>query len=188
MADGPAPAGAVGEAFPSTNWAGNVVWDAARSAQPETLAALRELVRGEPGNIRVVGRAHSFTPVCDTDGLLISLARMNRVLELNEAAGTVRVEGGITYTALNKYLSETRWAMKNLATLPHFTVAGSISMGTHGSSGVDPASGRPRLGNLGSQVCGPLATARNCTHSQLCSAQPVPIFHRRASVQHIGRS
>lgn len=55
-ADGPAPAGAVGEAFPSTNWSGNVVWGAERSAQPETLEQLRDLVRLEEGVIRVVGR------------------------------------------------------------------------------------------------------------------------------------
>ena len=64
------------------------------------------------------------------------------------------LQGGITYTVLNKFLSETKWAMKNLATLPHFTVAGSMSMGTHGSSGVNPETGRPNLGNQGSQVCG----------------------------------
>ena len=73
---------------------------------------------------------------------------------MDDKAATVTVEGGITYTLLNKYLSETKWAVKNLATLPHFTVAGSMSMGTHGSSGVDPDTGRPHLGNLGSQVCG----------------------------------
>ena len=181
VADGPPPAGAVGEAFPSTNWAGNVVWANQRMAQPETLEELCEVVREEEGTVRVVGRAHSFTPVCDSDDLLISLAKMNKVISLDDEAGTVTVEvrvdhhardrhliscvnkreqpssclqGGITYTVLNKFLSETKWAMKNLATLPHFTVAGSMSMGTHGSSGVNPETGRPNLGNQGSQVCG----------------------------------
>ena len=115
---------------------------------------LCKLIREQQGTIRVVGRGHSFTPVCDTDGLLLSLAKMNKVLALDDTAGTVTVEGGITYTLLNRYLSKTQWALRNLATLPHFTVAGSISMGTHGSSGVDAATGRPYLGNLGSQVCG----------------------------------
>ena len=39
-ADGPPPAGAVGEAFPSTNWSGTVVWAAARSAQVSCLRSI----------------------------------------------------------------------------------------------------------------------------------------------------
>ena len=139
------------------------------------------------GSVRVVGRSHSFTPVCDTTGLLLSLAKMQvndlrtplpplaaplpcgilkahasdatasnspvsqAVLDFDDTKGTITVEGGATYTAVNAYLKKTRWAAKNLATLPHFTVAGSMSMGTHGSSGVDP-DGAAQLGNQASQV------------------------------------
>ena len=152
-ADGEPPAASRGPGFPSTNWAGNVVWRADEVAAPETIEELQELVRETPGRVRCVGRSHSFTPVCDTDGLLLSLARMQEVLDFDDDAGVITVEGGTTYTVINKFLSETRWAVKNLATLPHFTVAGSMSMGTHGSSGVG-ADGRAQLGNQASQVIG----------------------------------
>ena len=152
-ADGEPPAASRGAGFPSTNWAGNVVWRADAVASPESLEELVELVSAASGagEIRCVGRSHSFTPVCDTDGLLLSLARMQDILEFDDETGKLTVEGGTTYTVINSFLKDEQWAVQNLATLPHFTVAGSMSMGTHGSSGVDP-DGRAQLGNQASQV------------------------------------
>ena len=123
-------------------------------ASPESLDELRALVGAAHGRIRCVGRSHSFTPVCDTDGLLLSLARMQGILHFDDQLGIVTVEGGTTYTTLNNFLKDTDWAVTNLATLPHFSIAGSMSMGTHGSSGVNVADGRAQLGNQASQVIG----------------------------------
>ena len=47
---------------------------------------------------------------------------MQNVLSFDDVAGTITVEGGATYTAINDYLKDKQWAVKNLATLPHFTV------------------------------------------------------------------
>ncbi len=153
-ADGDPPAASRGPGFPSTNWAGNVVWRANEVASPESIEELSALVGATQGRIRCVGRSHSFTPVCDTDGLLLSLARMQQILHFDDELGVVTVEGGTTYTTLNSYLADTEWAVKNLATLPHFSIAGSMSMGTHGSSGVNVSDGRAQLGNQASQVIG----------------------------------
>jgi xylitol oxidase len=99
-----------------------------------------------------MGRGHSFNDICDTRGTLINLTRkMSEVLALDEAAGTLRVQGGITYTQMFEHLRHTEWALPNTASMPHFSLAGAISTGVHGSSGVD-ASGRPPLANLGSAV------------------------------------
>ncbi len=151
LADGEAPASAKGAGFPSTNWAGNILWSATEVALPESVDELRELVAAAAGRVRCVGRSHSFTPAADTDGLLMSLARMQAILQFDDEKGRITVEGGATYTTINNFLQDTNWAVKNLATLPHFTVAGSISMGTHGSSGVG-SDGRVKLGNQASQV------------------------------------
>jgi xylitol oxidase len=58
---------------------------------------------------------------------------MNRVLELDPASQTVVVEGGIKYGELSPYLDERGFGLHNLASLPHISVAGSISTATHGS-------------------------------------------------------
>ncbi len=151
LADGEAPASAKGAGFPSTNWAGNILWSASEVALPESVDELQQLVAAADGRVRCVGRSHSFTPAADTDGLLMSLARMQAILHFDDQAGRITVEGGATYTTINEFLQDKNWAVPNLATLPHFTVAGSISMGTHGSSGVG-SDGRAKLGNQASQV------------------------------------
>ena len=151
IADGEPPASARGPGFPTTNWAGNILWSAADVALPESIDELCALVQEAEGRVRVVGRSHSFTPAADTDGLLMSMVRMQDVLDFDDEAGTITVEGGTTYTVINDFLKDKNWAVKNLATLPHFTVAGSASMGTHGSSGVGD-DGRAKLGNQASQI------------------------------------
>ena len=96
LADGPAPASAMGSLTPSTNWAGNVVWREPLTVSPESVAELRAVVREAEGNVRVIGRSHSFTPMCDTDGTLINMAKMSGIIDLDETTGRVTVEGGIT--------------------------------------------------------------------------------------------
>ena len=56
------------------------------------------------------------------------------------------MEGGIKYGELSPYLDKKGYALYNLASLPHISVAGSITTATHGS-GV-------KNGNLSTQVRG----------------------------------
>ena len=65
-ADGEAPASAKGAGFPSTNWAGNILWSASEVALPESVEELQALVAAAAGRVRCVGRSHSFTPAADT--------------------------------------------------------------------------------------------------------------------------
>ena len=144
---------------PGMNWSRTVEWPAARLASPSSAEELAAAVAAaEGGLVRVVGRGHSFNEIVQTEGLLISLAKMNSVIGLDEAEGgaTITVAGGMTYSELFAALKETRWALPSTASMPHFTIAGAISTGTHGSSGVDAATGRVHDagGNLGSSVCG----------------------------------
>ncbi len=53
-----------------TNWAGNIVYRAARVARPRSVSEARELV-GENGQVRAVaGPGHSFNRIADTPGVL----------------------------------------------------------------------------------------------------------------------
>ena len=97
LADGPTPAHALGALTPSSNWAGNVVWREPEVISPETLEELQTAVR-EADSLRMLGRSHSFTPMCDTNGVMINMAKMSSVLELDEVNGRITVEGG-TYPA-----------------------------------------------------------------------------------------
>ncbi len=58
---------------------------------------------------------------------------------LDAAKGTVKVSGGISYGALGRALEEQGYAIHNLASLPHISVAGAIQTGTHGSGVNNPS-------------------------------------------------
>lgn len=58
---------------------------------------------------------------------------------MDAAKGTVKVSGGISYGALGRALEEQGYAIHNLASLPHISVAGAIQTGTHGSGVNNPS-------------------------------------------------
>ena len=58
---------------------------------------------------------------------------MNNILSLDKINNTVTVEAGIKYGELAPYLDKQGFALHNLASLPHISVAGSIITATHGS-------------------------------------------------------
>lgn len=126
-----------------TNWAGNLVYAAARLHEPESIEQLQEIVMGA-SSIRVLGSRHSFNGIADSTGELLSLARMPRVFELDRAAGTVTVDGGVRYGELCVQLDSAGFALHNLASLPHISVAGACATATHGSG--------DRSGNLATAV------------------------------------
>jgi FAD-linked oxidoreductase len=79
----------------------------------------------------VAGSGHSFTDIALTDGLQVSLRRMNRVLS---ADGTlVRVQGGIRLRELGLELAHRGLAMENLGDVDAQTLAGALATGTHGT-------------------------------------------------------
>ena len=127
------------------NWAGNVVYGAHTIHEPASLDELRELVRTTP-RIRALGTRHSFSDVADAPHALVSLARMPRRVDLDPARGRVTVDAATRYGDLAPTLDEAGFALANLASLPHISIAGSVATGTHGS-GV-------RLASLASEVVG----------------------------------
>ena len=126
-----------------TNWAGNRTYAATRLLEPASLDELRDIVRTSR-SLRVLGSRHSFNDIADTTGDLVSLARMPRVFELDRTAGTVTVDGGVRYGELCGPLDAAGFALHNLASLPHISVAGACATATHGSG--------DRSGNLATAV------------------------------------
>jgi alditol oxidase len=115
-----------------TNWAGNRTYLAARLHEPASIEQLQEIV-GNTRSLRVLGSRHSFSDIADTTGDLVSLRRMPRVFDLDPVAGTVTVDGGVRYGELCGPLDAAGFALHNLASLPHISVAGACATATHGS-------------------------------------------------------
>ncbi len=114
------------------NWAGNIAYSTATVRTPRTLAELQDAVRKAP-RARALGSRHSFNRIADSDAELISLRAFERVVRVDEAARIVTVDGGITYGELCPILDREGFALHNLASLPHISVAGAVTTATHGS-------------------------------------------------------
>jgi xylitol oxidase len=114
------------------NWSKNVEFNDRSYLQPESLSELQELVRSNP-KIRARGTAHCFNEIANTSSYAINLAKMPKVIEINPEAKSAKVSSGLTYGELAPALHNQGWALNNLASLPHISIAGSISTGTHGS-------------------------------------------------------
>lgn len=114
------------------NWASNVTYGTDRILVPETVEQVQRFVRDSP-KVRTLGSRHSFNRIADSHDTIISLARLDRILSLNRDASTVTIEGGVRYAELGRYLHEEGFALHNLASLPHISVAGACATATHGS-------------------------------------------------------
>src|SRR4051812_11893221 len=117
-----------------TNWAGNITYAAKEVHRPRSLQALRSLV-ADSATLRVLGSGHSFNEIAEpgADGVLLSLAALPEEVDVDTAARTVRVGGGVRYAELAQVVHEHGLALHNMASLPHISVAGSVATGTHGS-------------------------------------------------------
>jgi xylitol oxidase len=114
------------------NWAGNIAFRARRFHSPASLSELQEIV-STSRRARVLGTGHCFNRIADTDGDLISLAALPSRIDIDAAGSTVTVAGGLRYSDVAEPLHRAGFALANLASLPHISVAGAIATGTHGS-------------------------------------------------------
>ncbi|GLW20059.1 putative xylitol oxidase [Microbispora amethystogenes] len=115
-----------------TNWAGNITFRAGRADRPSSLEELRGLV-AQSGKVRVLGSGHSFNHIADSPGALVSLDGLPPEIDIDSASAAVRVAASVRYGELGRRLHEKGYALPNLASLPHISVAGSCATGTHGS-------------------------------------------------------
>ena len=83
--------------------------------------------------VKVVGSGHSFTDIACTDGRMLTLEGLNRVLHVDEEAGLVTVEAGITIERLNEELAARGLALPNLGDIDRQSIAGAVSTATHGT-------------------------------------------------------
>jgi FAD-linked oxidoreductase len=125
------------------NWARQQRCAPERIESPLTEEELVRAVRSAR-RVKVAGAGHSFTDIACTDGVMIDMSRMTRVLAVE--GDEVTVEAGITLHDLGEELRSRGLAMENQGDVDPQTLAGAISTATHGTGA--------RFGNLSSQVAG----------------------------------
>ncbi|WP_405145571.1 FAD-binding protein [Sphaerisporangium sp. NBC_01403] len=114
------------------NWAGNVAFQAERVDRPSSLQQLQSLI-ARSAKVRVLGSGHSFNHIADSPGALVSLDGLPQGVELDGDSARVKVTASVRYAELGRRLHDKGYAVPNLASLPHISVAGSCATATHGS-------------------------------------------------------
>ena len=115
-----------------TNWAGNYTYKAEKVHQPKTIAEVQKLVR-ELDQQKALGTRHCFNNIADSPKNQISTRELNQVIGIDEANLNITIEAGAKYGELAPVLQENGFALHNLASLPHISVAGACATATHGS-------------------------------------------------------
>ena len=125
------------------NWSGQQRCAPERIERPGSEEELAQIVRGAR-SVKVAGAGHSFTDIACTDGVMVDMSGMRRVLDVDGLDATV--EAGISLRELGEELRSRGLAMENQGDVDPQTLAGAISTATHGTGG--------GFGNLSSRVVG----------------------------------
>ncbi len=126
-----------------SNWSRGQTCEPAEQVRPGTRGELASAVANGRA-VRVAGAGHSFSGGVPTDGTLVSLDRLDRVLDVDRSSGLVRAEAGISLHRLVRELHGHGLALPNLGDIDVQSLAGALITGTHGTGA--------RLGNLASGV------------------------------------
>src|SRR5438094_3293586 len=114
------------------NWAGNVDYSTENLYAANSVNQVQDFVKKQ-SKLKVLGTRHCFNKIADSADYFLSLKEMDEVIALDPQARTVTVAAGVTYGKLCPHLHAKGFALHNLASLPHISVAGACSTATHGS-------------------------------------------------------
>ncbi|MXN76120.1 FAD-binding protein [Burkholderia sp. 4701] len=129
------------------NWSGYVSSPEATVSTPASRDALAAVLRDAAAagaTVRAAGAGHSFSPLVQTDDVVLSLDRMQGVIDIDPERRVARVHAGTRLWALGPALAARGYAMENLGDINVQSIAGATSTGTHGT-GIT-------LGNLSTQI------------------------------------
>jgi len=114
------------------NWAGNLEYGTERLSSANSVEQVQEFV-AKRNKLKVLGTRHCFNTIANSADEFLSVRPMAKIAALDAAARTVTVEGGMSYGQLCPELDRKGFALHNLASLPHISIAGACSTATHGS-------------------------------------------------------
>lgn len=157
------------------NWAGNLTYSTSNVVRPTTVEEVKEIIKNS-SKLRVLGTRHCFNRIADSDEKLLSTENLKQIISLDENKKSITVGAGIRYGELCTYINEKGYAIHNLASLPHISIAGACATATHGS-GV-------KNGNLSTALSAlELVKANGEVISLSCEKDP-EVFH--AAVVNLG--
>ncbi len=115
-----------------SNWSGSVRAQPSEIYRPKTEAELAQVVT-RAAKTRVVGAGHSFMPLCETEGALVSLDALEGGVEINADKTRVWAPAGWSLAKLTDALWAQGVSLINQGDVNPQSLAGAISTGTHGT-------------------------------------------------------
>ena len=119
-----------------TNWVGNRSFTARHAASPKAEEEVAALVRAASQcgvGVRVAATGHSFTPIVETDGLLLDLSALSGVLDVDPQNKRVTGFAGTQIRDFYEPLWAAGLALINQGDIDTQQIAGAVSTATHGS-------------------------------------------------------
>ncbi|MHA7650978.1 D-arabinono-1,4-lactone oxidase [Mycobacterium sp. ML4] len=118
------------------NWAGDQICAPTLIERPASEAELADIVsraarRGEP--VRAVGSGHSFTDCACTDGVMIDMTGLQRVIDVDSSNGVATVEGGARLHPLFAELAAHGFGIENQGDIDKQSITGATATATHGT-------------------------------------------------------
>jgi FAD/FMN-containing dehydrogenase len=132
-----------------SNWSGSVTCHPVELLTPADEGAVAAIVRRAADSartVRVCGTGHSFTPLCATDDVLLSLDRLTGIESVDVDSRRGWVRAGTKIHQIGEPLARHGLALANQGDVDVQAIAGAISTGTHGTG--------PTLGSISTQLVG----------------------------------
>ncbi len=118
------------------NWAREQVCHPVEIVRPRTREGLVSTVvaaNAAGRRIKVAGSGHSFSGAALTDGTLLRIEALDRLLDVDRSSGLVKFEAGAVLAEVSPRLDDFGLALANLGDVDRQTLAGAISTATHGT-------------------------------------------------------
>jgi len=116
-----------------TNWAETVETNIEQFRYPETVDEVIELVKTND-KIRCSGALHSCAPLIASDGIILSLTKLDGIISIDPKTKLVRLQSGVRIHDLCDALAPYGLAVGTLGTIDWQTISGAVMTGTHGGA------------------------------------------------------
>lgn len=119
-----------------SNWSGSVKFTPNIILFPSSIKEVQSIVKNALENkqkIRVVGSAHSFTPLIETQDILVSLDHLQGIISHDNNTLEAEVFAGTKLHLLGILLHDLGMAQENMGDINVQSIAGALSTGTHGT-------------------------------------------------------
>jgi alditol oxidase len=114
------------------NWAGNLTYRARRIINAGSIGEVQESV-AQAQRVRPLGTRHAFNDIADSPDTLVSVVNIGPDPQLDQTHRTLTIGAGSRYDVVARFAEQHGWALHNMGSLPHISIGGAISTGTHGS-------------------------------------------------------